>query len=105
MSPAGHDADRDRQHIVLFMDGILPQYLRVTARPLESEWDVREVAIYATEADARVGSIQGCLADDITLDELPLSSRLSLWAALSAWQHGQDLARAERRRQLAVVMT
>ena len=91
-----------RLHIVLSdTAAIMPQALRITVKPSAAEWDIRNIALYATEADARLGSFQGCLADDIRIHDLPQSSRSSIIGALNAYDHEQR----QKTRELVMSVT
>ncbi|HEV7610581.1 MAG TPA: hypothetical protein VGO37_01750 [Steroidobacteraceae bacterium] len=64
-------------HVVLFNKGILPTYLVVHFKPNETEWDVKEIEMYADQ------HLRTLLCDAINLDQLPAATQASLIAALN----------------------
>ena len=75
-----------RQYIVLpDDDSLLMGYLRITLKPCATEWDIREIALFATREIAEANG--ACLADDIQLTDLSPSGQMRVTAALNAWDH------------------
>jgi hypothetical protein len=73
---------RMNSHVVLFNRGILPTYLVVHFKPNETEWDVKEIEMYADQ------HLRTLLCDAINLDQLPAATQASLIAALNEAREG-----------------